>query len=117
MPVASETPPRPASAGLTPERSAQQRKDALKKANDIRSRRARLKKDIKAGRVKIHELLLKPPEYILTAKVADLLMQVPKYGGVKVNRALQHCRVSPSKTIGGLSQRQRLELVEHMRRR
>jgi hypothetical protein len=27
------------------------------------------------------------------------------------------CRISPSKTIGGLSQRQRAELVELMRRR
>ncbi len=117
MPVASETPARPTSAGVTPERSAQQRKEALKKANQVRSRRARLKRDIKAGRVKIDDLLLKPPDYILTAKVAELLVQVPKYGRVKVTRALNHCRISQSKTINGLSQRQRLELVEYMRRR
>ena len=94
-----------------------QRKEALKKANEIRSRRAKLKRDIKAGQKQIHSLLLDPPDYLHSAKVADLLVQVPKYGRVKVNRALQHCRVSPSKTIGGLSQRQRVELVEYMRRR
>ncbi|MEA2252915.1 MAG: hypothetical protein QOG70_3157, partial [Solirubrobacteraceae bacterium] len=35
--------------------------DALQRANDIRTRRAQLKKDLKAGRVSIHKLLLEPP--------------------------------------------------------
>ena len=61
--------------------------------------------------MQIHGLLLDPPEYLQTAKVFDLLLAVPKYGRVKVNRILTHCRISPSKTIGGLSQRQRNELV------
>lgn len=107
---------RAAQAGLTPERSLTQRMDALKRANEIRSERARLKKDLKAGRRKIHSLLLDPPEYLMTAKVFDLLLAVPKYGRVKVNRILTHCRISPSKTIGGLSQRQRDELVSYLRR-
>lgn len=64
----------------------------------------------------IHELLLDPPDYLETAKVFDLLLAVPKYGRVKVNKILSTCRISPSKTIGGLSQRQRTELVQLMRR-
>ena len=40
-----------------------------------------------------------------------MLLAVPKYGRVKVNKILAHCRISPSKTIGGLSDRQRSELV------
>ena len=104
------------SAGLAPERSLNQRMDALKRANEIRTRRARLKRDLKAGRTHIHGLLLDPPDYLLTAKVFDLLLAVPKYGRVKVNRILTHCRISPSKTIGGLSDRQRNELVSFLRR-
>ena len=65
----------------------------------------------------IHELLLRPPEYLETAKVFDLLLAVPKYGRVKVNKILSQCKISPSKTVGGLSQRQRGELVAMMRRR
>jgi hypothetical protein len=49
--------------------------------------------------------------------VFDMLLAVPKYGRVKVNKVLQQCRISPSKTIGGLSQRQRTELVSMLRRR
>jgi hypothetical protein len=99
-----------------PERSLDQRMEALKRANDIRSARARLKKDLKAGSANIHSLLLDPPEYVETAKVFDMLLAVPKYGRVKTNRILNQCRISPSKTIGGLSERQRGELVAQLRR-
>ena len=90
--------------------------EALKRANDIRTARAKLKKDLKANRASIQTILLDPPEYVLTAKVFDMLLAVPKYGRVKVNKVLQQCRISPSKTIGGLSQRQRSELVGQLRR-
>ena len=116
MQAPSQSPAKSQSAGLAPERSLTQRMDALKRANEIRTQRARLKRDLKAGRVQIHGLLLDPPEYLLTAKAFDLLLAVPKYGRVKVNRILTHCRISPSKTIGGLSERQRNELVSYLRR-
>ena len=103
-------------SGAAPERSLTQRMDALRRANEIRTRRADLKRELKAGRQQIHGLLLDPPEYLQTAKVFDLLLAVPKYGRVKVNRILTQCRISPSKTIGGLSQRQRHELVSYLRR-
>jgi hypothetical protein len=95
-----------------PERSLNQRMDALARANQIRIQRAQLKRDLKSGRRSIHSLLQDPPEYIETAKVFDMLLAVPKYGRVKVNKILAHCRIAPSKTIGGLSERQRSELVQ-----
>jgi len=103
-------------SAAAPERSLDQRMEALKRANGIRSARARLKKDLKAGKASIHSLLLDPPEYVQTAKVFDMLLAVPKYGRVKANRVLNQCRISPSKTIGGLSERQRTELVSLLRR-
>jgi hypothetical protein len=90
--------------------------DALQRANEIRTKRAQLKRELKAGQASIHDLLLEPPEFLETAKVFDLLLAVPKYGRVKVNKVLQLCRISPSKTIGGLSPRQRTELVSMLRR-
>jgi hypothetical protein len=99
-----------------PERSLDQRMEALRRANDIRTARAKLKKDLKASRASINAILLDPPEYVMTAKVFDMLLAVPKYGRVKTNRILNQCRISPSKTIGGLSERQRTELVSQLRR-
>src|ERR671922_517548 len=94
-----------------PARSRDQRMEALKRANDIRVRRAKLKKDLKDGRVRIQTILSKPPDYVETAKVFDILMAVPKFGRVKAARFLNQCRISQSKTVGGLSDRQRAELV------
>ena len=94
-----------------PARSRDQRMEALERANDIRVRRAKLKKDLKDGRVKIETILNAPPEYVSTAKVFDILMAVPKFGRVKAARFLNQCRISQSKTVGGLSERQRAELV------
>ncbi len=95
-----------------PVRSLDQRMDALKRANDVRVRRAKLKKDLKDGRVRIEAILGSPPEYVETAKVIDILMAVPKFGRVKAARFLNTCRISQSKTVGGLSERQRTELIE-----
>jgi hypothetical protein len=94
-----------------PLRSLDQRMEALKRANDIRVRRAQLKKDLKDARVQIDDILLAPPEWVETAKVFDMLMAVPKLGRVKAARLLNGCRISQSKTVGGLSERQRTELV------
>ena len=85
-----------------PLRSLDQRMEALKRANDIRVRRARLKKDLKDGSIQIEQILNAPPEYVETAKVFDMLMAA---------RFLNQCRISQSKTVGGLSERQRAELV------
>jgi len=39
-------------------------------------------------------------------------LAVPKYGRVKANRLLERCRVSPAKTVNGLTPRQRKELLD-----
>ncbi len=113
MPPATNS---PAKHSAAPERSLNQRMDALQRANQIRTRRAQLKRDLKGGRVSIQKLLLDPPDFLETAKVFDMLLAVPKYGRVKANKVLQQCRIAPSKTIGGLSERQRTELVGMLRR-
>jgi hypothetical protein len=104
------------SAAAVPERTRDQRMKALRRANEIRSKRAQLKRDLKGGKTKIEKLLLDPPEYVLSAKAFDMILAVPKYGRVKANKILTQCRISPSKTIGGLSERQRAELVAMLRR-
>src|SRR5689334_14204687 len=109
--MVTATGPTSTNTSTAPERSLNQRMDALARANEIRIKRAQLKRDLKAGRRSIHSLLLDPPEYVETAKVFDMLLAVPKYGRVKVNKILVHCRIAPSKTIGGLSERQRSELI------
>jgi len=104
----------PARRAVTPARSAAQRLEALRRANEIRLGRAQLKKNLATSSVRISDILLTPPECARTQKVDDLLLALPKYGPVRVARLLAHCRISPSKTVAGLSDRQRQELISRL---
>lgn len=95
----------------TPVRSDEQRREALALANQIRSARAEFKRDLRHDRELILEAIESPPEWLLTAKVTDLLLAMPKFGPVKVQKVLKGLDISPSKTVGGLSDRQRGMLV------
>ncbi len=94
-----------------PERSGDQRRDALALANRIRAQRAALKADLKLGRASIAVVLGDPLAYLATARIAKLLIALPGYGPKKVERLLAGCQVSPRKTVAGLSERQRDELL------
>lgn len=84
---------------------------ALRHANEIRIGRARLKRELASGRVRIEDVIAQPPEFAKTAKVYDLLLALPKIGSVKAARSLTRCRIAPSKTLAGLTDRQRHELI------
>jgi hypothetical protein len=94
------------------ERTADQRTQALTLANATRARRSALKADVKAGRRSAASLISDPPDYAATMKVIDLLIALPKWGRGKAGKALKLAEVSPSKTLAGLSDRQREALIE-----
>src|SRR6266849_7889330 len=94
-----------------PAKTLDQRLRALRQANEIRSSRAALKKELASGRVRIEDVLARPPDWARTAKVNALLLALPKIGPARADRFLRQCRIAPSKTIGGLSERQRGELI------
>jgi len=98
--------------GSVPPRSREQRLRALAKANEVRLARARLKRQLSAGSLELAQLLSGPPPCAETAKLRDLLLAVPRMGPAKVRRTLTHCRIAESKTVAGLSDRQRAELIE-----
>jgi hypothetical protein len=99
-----------------PERSREQRLRALRQANEIRSARAQLRRDLASGRFELAQILAHPPEFAQTAKVFGLLLLVPKIGPVKAGRLLAQCRIAHSKTLAGLSDRQRAALIDLVRR-
>jgi hypothetical protein len=88
-----------------------QRLEALDRANAVRRERAELKRALRSGAVDIAELLIGPPGFLLSARLSQILLAAPGYGQVRVDRLLKRCRISPLKTIGGLSERQREELA------
>lgn len=109
----------------TPDRSLDQRLEALEHANKIRAARSELKRRVKAdptyrvlGLAIANEAVALgyPAGYLDTMKVADVILSAPKIGRVRVRNALDTLRVSPSKTIAGLSDRQRDELLAELKR-
>ncbi|MCA1703849.1 MAG: hypothetical protein LC808_11530 [Actinobacteria bacterium] len=95
---------------------ADQRQDALRQARETRALRAVLKRDLKEGRASVEDILGRPPEWLTAARVSEILLSLPGFGRVKVNRLLNLCRIAPSKTLGGLSERQRSELLSQLAR-
>ncbi len=94
-----------------PKRSADQRREALALANQVRSERAAHKAALKRGAVSIATVLSHPPRYLASAKVTEVLLALPGYGPKKTARLLECRGVSPRKSIRGLTERQRGELI------
>lgn len=99
---------------IPPTRSPELRLLALEQANDIRVRRGKLKREIKAG-CPIVPLILEPPVWLGTMKVIDLLIALPRYGSVRVGKMLGRYFILPTKTIGALTVHQREQLVAVLR--
>lgn len=93
------------------ERYLAQRTDALVRANYIRSRRVQLKADMKRGDDDAQRIITNPPDWAVSMKVWTLLVAIPEVRDTKATRIMRRCDVSPPKTLGALSQRQRMALV------
>jgi hypothetical protein len=89
----------------------EQRLDALQRATKVRIDRAKLKKDLAAGRTRIADVLQDPPECVHTAKVNELLLALPKFGRVRVSKALARARVTGTTRLEDLSDTQRAALA------
>ena len=93
------------------ERAYEQRLEALVLANGVRVFRARLKRELHDGVRTVLGVLADPPVEVATMRVADLLVAQPGFGRVRVARVLRGVGLGAAKTVGGLSERQRRELL------
>jgi hypothetical protein len=92
-------------------RSLEQRQEALRNANRIRSHRRLVKEEVAENWQRAARAIADDEPDLATMKVRHLLLSVRKLGRVKVDRMLRVVGVSPYKTIGGLSARQRSALL------
>ncbi len=94
-----------------PERTVDERRDALEEANRVRFARAATKRDLKSGALDIYDLLMDPSEELRGAKVEEMLLAVKGMGRIKVTRVLREAGISRSKTLVGLTHGQRDRLL------
>jgi hypothetical protein len=103
----------------TPARSVEQRQSALQTANRVRMYLCGLKKELHdAGHDEAMLYVIGqiqcPMQMLRTMRVCDLIQAVPKMGWTKTSLAMDRAGVAPSKTLAGLTSRQREALVAHL---
>lgn len=101
--------------------TTEQRRRALGIANEIRGRRALLKAEVRAcedPEARAAALLAQVPQWALSWRVGQFLEALPKWGPAAVRRrVLRPLRISESRPLGALSERQRAEIAAELRRR
>lgn len=101
---------------LAPPQNIEQRWAALARANETRSARARAKHDWLSltptlAAEAAARLVVQIPDWALTWRVREVLLALPKVGPVRVHRIFLRAGISETKTLGGLSERQRAEVL------
>ncbi len=92
--------------------SAPQHLRALERANAVRLARAELKRRVTAGDVSAAEVILGSPWEAGSMTVADLLGSQRRWGQTRCRTFLQAVPMSESKTIGTMTDRQRLAIAD-----
>lgn len=102
-------------AVAVPWRSTEQRAAALRRGNEVRLLRAGMKRSLTLP--VCLDLVAQPPWWLASMKIEPLLVAVPKFGPVGVRALLRRLLIAESKTVGGLSWRQRNALLDALRER
>jgi hypothetical protein len=84
---------------------------ALQRANEVRLARAELKRRINEGETTAASVILNPPWEAESMAVAELLMSQRRWGHTRARRFLAGVPMTETKTIGSMTERQRLSLA------
>jgi len=96
-----------------PKLTLEEKKQALKKAQQVRSQRAKIRKDLKAGRTGIREILEQMDnDVIAKMRVAYLLESLPRIGKVRTRKIMNEIGIDETRRVQGLGSRQRQALIE-----
>ncbi|MBO8142250.1 MAG: integration host factor [Firmicutes bacterium] len=94
---------------LTPE----EKRKALAKAQEIRSRRAQLRQELKRGAVSLRDVLERSDdEVVQRMRVSYLLQSLPQVGKVTTDRVMREVGIHANRRVQGLGKRQRTALLE-----
>jgi hypothetical protein len=97
-----------------PKVSAPQHLDALARANAVRLARADLKRRLADGAVSATDVFTECPWEAASMTVADVLMSQRRWGSHRCRKFLFSLRISETKTVGALTERQRREVAARL---
>ena len=87
---------------------------ALRKANEVRLARAELKRHVGDGVITVREVILQCPWEAASMTVVELLLSQRRWGTTRCNKFLAQNGMPEAKTIGAMTERQRLALAAAM---
>jgi len=98
-----------------PQLSPEERSKALQKAQQIRSKRMEVRKELKAGKLTIEQILAEPENEIYAKmRVKYLLESLPQIGKITTVKIMDEIGIDEARRVQGLGTRQRAQLLERL---
>lgn len=98
-----------------PKLSLDEKKKALRKAQEIRSKRAKIRQNLKNGKTTIREVLANiNDDVVAKMRVAYLLESLPRIGKVRTRKIMNDIGINETRRVQGLGNRQKQALLERL---
>ncbi|HBG00890.1 MAG TPA: integration host factor [Firmicutes bacterium] len=95
--------------------SQDEKLDALRKAQEMRSKRAELRTKLKKGNLTLQEVLdSADDEVIARMRVTYLLQSLPQVGKVTSEKIMREIGINENRRVQGLGNRQREQLLQRL---
>ncbi len=98
-----------------PRLTAAERSEALAKAQQMRSRRAEVRRELKEGKVTLEKVLAQADDEIIgKMRVKYLLESLPQVGKITAAKLMQEVGIDEVRRVQGLGSRQKAELLARL---
>ncbi|NLM39438.1 MAG: integration host factor [Firmicutes bacterium] len=98
-----------------PQLTREQKLSALQKAQEMRSKRAQLREQLKRGELTLKEVLERADdEVIAKMRVSYLIQSLPQVGKVTSKRIMDEIGINENRRVQGLGKRQVSELLRKL---
>ena len=95
-----------------PKLSAEQRANALQKAQQMRTERMILRQELKTGRMTLAEVLERAEELVGKMRVKYLLESLPQVGKITAAKLMAEIGIDEVRRVQGLGSRQKADLLQ-----
>lgn len=96
-----------------PKLTDEQRREALQKAAETRTARAKILADVKAGKVSVEDVISHADDPIYgRMRVRAVLLAIPGVGKSRAEGFMESAKISGTRRIAGLGKNQRANLIE-----
>jgi len=97
--------------------SVEQRRKNLERSAKVRQKRAKVREDLKQGKISVSEVLRRDSDpAVARMKASALIESVPGYGKARALKLMDEIGISPSRRVQGLGTRQRTALVKALKK-